>query len=478
VALRRFQVAPNGNTIGLYLASDGARSLAIVVYPKFWQPRPAFRRVTWNDSDSHLAIAAGELDTIEIDGGADRLGLLDKPVNRSGASKESLVVPFASGAVTDEASGHDVSIAPLTALLGIESLMRRTQIGSVVPIDAGFVAPHLRDPLLRPILYRHFIDEVAEVIRHARREYSWTEEMLPIVTGRPDPSSLLVHSATGWPQVRCRFQEFSRSTPTLMAVCTALDHIANDGVVAGDAFGLGGDLRDDAIRLRRLLADVPTISRPLATRAAIDAQRAGRSGPWHRALELAVGVLWPDAGLNLGEDERAVEIAVDSSRVWELVLLEILRSGGLSAFDGNSAQGMPFNVERPWSGLGTQPPRPDLLVGDGANWIVLDAKYKDLTGTPAIDDLYQMFAYSHLGALQREGQIARSGLVYPARAGTAVGLPDVYLRAPDRSTSLTIHRVRYPSIDECRWRWRDYVDSQGPAFAAVALPPSFEALSA
>ena len=469
---RCFQVSPNGNTVGLYLASDGGCSLAVVVYPKLWQSKPTFRRYTWADSSSHLAIAAGELDVIEIEGSAEQVSLLDRSVRRYGTSRDSLFVSVAPGMVPEEPPVQEDSITPIVALLGIEALMRRTGLGSVVPIDAGFVAPHLRDPLLRPILYRYFIDEVAGVIRLAQREYRWTDEILSTVTGRPDPRSLLVHAATGWPQISCRFQDFSRSTPTLTAICTALDHVANDGLVTEETIGLGRELRNESIRLRRLLAEVPTIPKLRALRAAKDAQRTGGSSVWERALQLAVGVLWPAAGLNLGEDDHAVEIVIDSSRVWELILLQLLRADGLSAFDGNIAEEMPFEIKRPWIGLGAKPPQPDLLVGDGANWAIVDAKYKDLVGTPAIDDLYQMFAYSHLGNVDGAGHISRLGLAYPVRGDISTDPLTVYPRTPDRTTSLAIHLVQFPSIDACRSHWSDFVSDQGPSFSAGVFSPA------
>lgn len=460
MARRRFQVAPSGNTIGLYLASDADSSLAVVAYPKFWQVAPTSRKVIWPDGMNHLAIAAGELDIIELEARADRLLLLDRPVQRVGGIAESLVVPVNGRRNTLEERSSTPNVDPLSALLGVESLMRRVGSGGMLPVDSGLVAPHFREPLLRPLLYSYFIKEVEAVVRRARREYVWAEEVLPVLLGRPDPSSLLVNAATGWPRVRCRFQDFTRATPTLMSICAALELIADDGVVGSAGAVLVGDVRDEAIRLRRLLADVPSMNRTLAARAAVDARRIGGAWEWGRALEFAAGVLWPDAGLNLGEDDRAVEIAIDSSRVWELVLLAIFRSAGLEVFDLNSSAVTPFSVGRPWIGLGVQPPRPDLLVGTGDAWYVLDAKYKAVAGTPAIDDLYQMFAYSHLGSLNLQGAVAGFGLVYPTRGPLTRCDPVTHPRSPDGDVELAIYRYRYPTIRECRRDWVKYVNEQ------------------
>jgi len=106
------------------------------------------------------------------------------------------------------------------------------------------------------------------------------------------------------------------------------------------------------------------------------------------------------------------------------------------------------------------------------NWVVVDAKYKDVGSTLAIDDLYQMFAYSHLGAMQDGSQVSRFGIAHPVRDDAWTGQPSVYRRAPDQATSLAIHRVRYPSIDDCRWNWRDYISTQGALFSAFLVPSS------
>ena len=461
MARRHFQVAPAGSALGLFLASDGRSSLAVVVYPKFWQRGPVSRKVVWPEETSHLAIAAGELDVIELEASPDRLQLLDRPAHRVGGFAESLVVPVRRSQSVLEAPSTKLTVNPLTALVGVESLMRRVGSGGMLSVGSGFVAPHFREPLLRPLLYRYFVDEVEAVVRRARREYEWTEESLAVVRGRPDSSSLLVNAATGWPQIRCRFQDFTRATPTLMSVCSALEFIADDGFASGKGVVTAvGEIRNDAIRLRRQLADVPSMSRSMAARTAIDLHRVGSAREWERALELAAGVLWPDAGLDIGEADPAVEISVDTSRIWELVLLAIFRSTGFDAFDGNSSAMTPFTVGRPWSGLGVQPPRPDFLVGSGDRWYVLDAKYKDLTGTPAIDDLYQMFAYSHLGVRKDQGDVERFGLVYPTRNATSMNSPAVYPRVPDGAVDLGIHRVRFPSMLECRSEWKSYLSEQ------------------
>jgi len=245
-----------------------------------------------------------------------------------------------------------------------------------------------------------------------------------------------------------------------MSICAALDIIADDGVVSRNGPSALGQVRDEAIRLRRLLADVPSMSRTVAARTSVNLLRTGKTPEWGRALELSSGVLWPDAGLNLGEDDHAVEIAIASSRVWELILLAVFRAAGLNVFDGNSAAMTPYTVRRPWVGLGVQPPRPDLLVGSGNSWYVVDAKYKDLSGTPAIDDLYQMFAYSHLGALEIEGAVDRFGLVYPTRDATSLKGPVVYPRTPDAAVGLGVHQLRFPSMRECRREWKSYLSEQ------------------
>lgn len=456
---RRFQVAPMGNSVGLFFASGESQRLAVIVYPKFWQPEPVSRLVEWPEGASYLAIAAGELDVIELVGTPEQLSLVDRPVERIGLTGNPLLVPL-QWTAAEKSKASSSGVAPVDALLGLESLMRRVALGSMLPVDHGFTAPHLSEPLLRPLLYRYFVDEVETVLRHARREYAWEEGALPVVRGRPDPVSLLIHSATGWPLVRCRYQDFTRATPTLKAVCAALSYIADDGISIHGEYQSLADPRDDAIRLRRVLADVPTVPRSVAVHTAIEARQAPSSGLWTKALNLAIGVLWPQAGLNLGDDESAVEISVDSSRIWELILQAVFRQAGLETFDGNRDEQLPLRVKRPWVGLGSRPPRPDLVVGDGDQWAVLDAKYKDVLGTPSIDDLYQMFAYSHLASDDEGGPVTSLGIVYPTRSDGAVGIAGPYLRDGDHAAELGVYYVRYPSLHDCRSDWKLFLTAQ------------------
>lgn len=456
--------------MGLFSASSEAGSLAVAVYPKFWQDKPVERQVVWPSDSGHLAIAVGELDHVELEAEPARLALLDQPVKRRGQSAQALIAP-APPAPLDGPDPVTPSLDPLTALVGLESLMRRVGASALLTVDAGTDAPHLKDPFLRPLLYRHFVDEVEQVIRQARRDYRWVEEVLPVVRGRPHPSSLAVHASTGWPQISCRFQDFTRASPTLTSICSALDHVAEDGVLSEASFNAVGPVRNDAIRLRRMLADVPSTSRVTAVQTARQICRAGRHDMWRHALGLALGVLWPDAGLDLGESDQAVEFAFDSSRIWELIVLNIFRSADLAAFDLKSAEDLPLNASRPWAGLGEAHLQPDLLVRDEYSWQVVDAKYKALSGVPAIEDLYQIFAYSHLASLEADGTVDHLGLVYPTRDKRETTVTGPHARLPDKSVALMIYRFLFPTIADCRHGWNRYLSDQGrrvPASLAQA----------
>ena len=470
---RQFQVAATGSSIGLFLASSEVRSLSVVVHPKFWQPRPTQRKIVWPDDQTHLAIAAGEMDFVEIEGSPEHLSLLDSPVSRFGPSGDSLITYLPSQAAQPLLEESPRTPDPHESLMGIEALMRRTGIGSLLPVDIGFESPQLRNPLLRPLLYQQFVNEVEAMMARARREYVWRDETLTIIRGRPDAAGLTVSAETGWPSVSCRFQDFNRETPTLMAICAALNCICEDGTFEGAPFAELSEVRDRAIRLRRLLADVPELNRSRALVAARDAQRSRTSGLWSHAVEMAVGILLPTGGLSLGSHSQAIEIVVDSSRIWELLILAVLRKRELVVFDGNASSDTPLKMERPWLHLGTRPPTPDLLVGDGPDWSIMDAKYKDLRSTPAIEDLYQMFAYSHLGRINGTSPVTSLGLVYPVRADIDIDIGGPFLRGNDSSAALEVRKIRFPSVEECINQWASYLASQSMIFQPLRhMPPS------
>jgi 5-methylcytosine-specific restriction endonuclease McrBC regulatory subunit McrC len=453
---RRIQASPTGTGIGLFLANDHDCSIAIVVYPKLWNKNRGFKRVVWDSGNRHLSIALAEGEVVEIDAAPERLALLDVECKRFRNGLPRLVVPLVDGDEPDE-QWSTPEVNPVIALQGIERLLGFVGLGSVVQSLSAFDLPQCGVPLLRPLLYFNFVEEVERVIRNARRDYRWVSEDTVGVQGRPDEVTLEVSRSTGWPIVKCLFQSFDRATDVLTAICSALEVIANDHLSGSCGITSAADIRLRAIRLRRMLLDVPTVTRAQGLVSLKRARQGQLRKEWVAALNIASGVLVPDAGISFGSGLSAVEIGVDTSRVWEVILISLLRRNGYEVFDGNSLHPSPVLVHRPWNGLGTTPPRPDLIVRVGKSWLILDAKYKSNNQSLAIEDLYQVFAYSHLADFEDGQPLNSVGLAYPVSDVVSVGRSEPFRRNRDGESHLTVFRVLFPSLSQCLKPWGTYL---------------------
>jgi len=164
------------------------------------------------------------------------------------------------------------------------------------------------------------------------------------------------------------------------------------------------------------------------------------------------------------EGSSAVEVGVETARVWELILALLLRRAGCCVIDGNSDEVVDVLVKRPWLGLGVNPPRPDLLVRVRDSWLILDGKYKENHASPAIDDLYQLFAYSHLAETKDASIIESVGLVFPVSEGAAHGASGPYFRNPTTDLALFVYRLPFPSLTDCLRTWNQYIETGSANF--------------
>lgn len=447
----------------MFLGSNADSSISIVVYPKLWNSSMGVRRVKWDSTTRHLAVAIAEGEVLEIEADADRLAILDSECKRIRKGCPRLVVPF-TGDDEVELMEWGSEVDPVLCLQGIEQLMTKVGHGSLIKSLGSLSLPQLSVPLLRPFLYLNFVEEFERLIRDARRDYRWVSEDSVGVHGRPDEVALEISRSTGWPVVKCLFQNFDRVTDVLTAVCAALEVVANDGQVGMSEMMSVADLRLRAIRLRRMLLDVPTVTRLQGLDALGRARLGHIRSEWQSVLEFTEGVLIPDAGISFGEGSLAVEVGVDTSRVWELILALLLRRAGCCVIDGNSDEVADIIVKRPWLDLGVNPPRPDLLVRVSDSWLILDGKYKKNHGSPAIGDLYQLFAYSHLSEAKDTSIVESVGLVFPVSESVALGTSGPYFRNPAADLALFVYRVPFPSLSDCVRTWNQYVETGSASF--------------
>ena len=464
---RFFRATSDGSSIGLVLAGTEDKSVAVVVHPKFWGPGPTCHRLRLEIDGKFGCVAVGESDVVECD--AEVADLLLRPrgvTSIGGQPTSSLLAPIREPPTYED---EVLAVRPIEVAVALERLVRNVGIGSFLVDPSGGIGLHSRHRFLRPILYRMFVDEVERRIGVVRRKYVWAEERATVIRGQPDARSLILHTETGWPMITCRFEDFNFSVPHVMAICTALETIANDRSVANPPFDVVGSLRENAISLRRHLDEVPALPREEALAAAGMALRAGQLGGLTQALNLAVAVLEPRDGLIFGSAGQSVEIAVNSARLWELIVHRVLTEAGWVVLDGSTSGAPLARVDTPWRGLGGGAARPDFVVRRGDRRWILDAKYKVLEAVPAVADLYQMFAYSHLVEPTSTSSSEAIGLIYPTRTERSPRRLGPHERSGTVGAHLMLLEAEFPTmgLDGSKWRryLRDEADRLGTHLA-------------
>jgi 5-methylcytosine-specific restriction endonuclease McrBC regulatory subunit McrC len=303
-----------------------------------------------------------------------------------------------------------------------------------------------RSRLLRPLVCRQLLDEVERRMAQARRGYVNVVRERTAIRGRALAPSIARYEVTGTPLLLCRYDELTESTELLGIVAAALDVVA-EGRGTSSVLPAPFDerrLRKDAVRLRRALADVVSLPIWSAVPAAARLRLNRLDQPWSKALRLSLTLLSDQellATRSQARDFQAVELSVETDKVWEWVVKAALRR---TVFDHVLPQGPRQRgwVVDPWVSHPLQvstTTRPDNIAIQSSSIFVVDAKYK-IAVTPSRDDQYQMFAYSHL--VRGSGRKVQAAvLVYPGHdrtmqwrrgrdAGTPVRLFSVYLPFP------------------------------------------------
>lgn len=454
---RLFQASPKGACSGVAVACAGDLVLTIAVVPKLWSSGPRHHVIRWPTSAENLSLCVAELDTVELSGTEEQLLVLDEYFDSiREATKPSLLEPIRRVTVpaeTTSGQGADVD----EAIGSLDALCRVTGLGSLLGQNPATWAVAQRSKLLRPLLVRGFVDEVASAIRTARRGYVWMDEILPSVRGRVDAASVVINQATGWPQLRCSYQDFNRDTDLMRVIVSALSTAALEPRPASTWETMWAASREIAIALRRQLEDVREVPRAQAYRVAARLRLGSFDQSWASAVSLATLVLLPASGVSTrSAGGGSAEFLVETSRSWECILRDALSGVGVSDLtDLNRGDQSPLSLSRPWSSMQVveRQPRPDLLFRTAAGWWVMDAKYKRLgAGMPSIEDQYQVFAYSHLA----QPVVPSLALAYP-QSERGLVRKGPYFRSIEPSCSLWVDQIQFPTPYDVVTRWHEYL---------------------
>lgn len=468
---RFFQASPNGVGSGVVIAEREGHTLTVVVVPKMWSFRPMHHSAEWPQADAHFELTIAEMDTVELTGKREGLLTLDALFgSRDEIAGRRLLVPIARQSIAkDSAMAEDVPDSPDAALRALDALSRVCGLGSILGHLPPVWGTAISTTLFRPLLLRDFVHSVAGNLQRARRGYVWREDRTTAVRGRVDPTSIAVHDATGWPLLKCRFEEFNRDTELLQVVVTALGIAASERAENPVWAAVQKSTADLAISLRRQLADTRDLPRAHASRLAPRVRLGVFDKHWEDTLSLARRLLDPRDGLTTtAPNTSAVELWIDTARAWERVLFEVLsRTAVHDLTDLNAGGQSPLPIERPWTNLGSvgDSPRPDLVLRVRDQWWILDAKYRRLTsGRPDMSDQYQMFAYSHLAQVSPLRCLA---LVYPTRKAKSRPLGP-YVRAIQGDAWLWVQSVRFPTAFDVQCGWSSYLREAAADFQLVA----------
>jgi len=331
------------------------------------------------------------------------------------------------------------------------------------------------DPL-RFLTAHAFVREVERRARDVRQGYVPTTQWMNVIRGRMTARGMARVALTGAPRVECEYDRFTAGVTLFQVLVTALDHVASGAAFPPLVEDLTRALREDALRVRRELAHIPSLP------VAVAAHHAGRvrltrlQQGWQVALDMAK-LLLQRLPLDLTSHTRGhggLVWVVQTPKVWEGILEQALRARGWNPSPQKS-------VPRPSKELGEESNVDLFAERDGVAY-VLDAKYK--LGTPSKADQYQLFTYSHLVATDHTTR--RAALVYPVptRAGGGHDTPPAapqcpaqsYARARSTGPKTPRETSRSPSPTSPSPRPRRSRPRRGPptsnAPAAPSPPPS------
>lgn len=419
-------ISPQRCLCGLAFFGDDGLHVSLAVLPKLWKPAQPQGNAVYllSDDVSEISIVAYEGESVCI--------RLEGTIETVRARKE-ILLKFLQGLMTPDAETE----ADETALQFVRFARRPTGSPEFDPRghrDRAFadavvdlyklavVAEHplslalgrrvpaslRRDPLLLPLIHAEFLRCVQAAISHTRRGYFETTADCETIRGRPMGLSL-ARAAQGISRyIECTFDDFDYATPLLRVIATCIDEVVRFNQIAvGSALSSLARINGDkASKLRRRFPTVSSLAPSVAVRLSAQITPSRNEQAWSEALRLAPTLLARkgvyeshvdnptrlsagNAGQSTQDSGYLYRFTLRTAKIWERLLLEAARTLGTA----RAQTALPS----PWEGLGGEL-RPDIqLVLQDQTRLFIDAKYKtDASDGIPVDDLLQMFAYSHL----------------------------------------------------------------------------------
>jgi McrBC 5-methylcytosine restriction system component len=451
-----------GKRSGFISLGDGANgTLTLTILPKAWASTAGALRQVEHKPGTTTHAVAHELDFLHLTSTPDAVSTVLLNLTAIAGVGETQLLEGCPSPPERPSAAASVEGSPFGDLLDLFHIANRSGLSLT---DDMFMGGPAR-AFSRVLTYERFLRLLEPVLFRARPRYFERTTVLSAPKGRLNDEGLLVCEATGQPWVLATFDDLTMDTQLLQVARAALHTIVADRLPKGIQV-LGGHVDRRAVQLARHLTHVTPIHREHALILGERLWLSSLDRNWQPVLEAGLGVLrqYGPTATEGTDDVDAFVVHVLTEKFWEQALAEVLITAfGDVRVSADRAAGAGVNSLRPWQPStsvnlpsGSEATYPDYMFRGGVNIVVGDAKYK-LTRNIAAQDGYQLFAYSHLAAL--EGQASNVAVVlYPRRPGSEPAQVP-WQRRPDGKYRLWVVQLPFPSRDDMRTSnaWTDYI---------------------
>ena len=448
--MKSIYLKAHSHKTGIAFASSEHGALTIVVLPKIWNKTEDKQRVLWNKKQMVFTLYENQSAQIDIDGSEHVISQkyqlfeellqqskseLEKKSYQEEGQKGPLITEIGSFKASDyQKVTHQEESQTIQSILRLLLLVHHTKIEQTDEVSIK----KLQDYTLSPLTHLRYLNEIQKVLHDFRRGYVAQSEKLQVIRGRVDVRDLGRGEEAETTQLLCHYDEFTKGTPLMRVLTAALEVVASGNWLsfrkkqkASENFGI--EIRNRGAKYRRYLNAIVAYPRARALVEARKLRLNRMEKQFQPALELAKMVL--ENAQNIFSRQGKLQSnawcwSVMMSDVWEGILVQglarVLGQENVVHYEkwvGDKAiKNDVFSKMVPAPFVGGSPRRPDILLKNGEqNWIV-DAKYslkekeRDQGREASRNYQFQMFIYASLTSEDgKERWADELALIYPAR---------------------------------------------------------------
>ncbi|MFG1486149.1 hypothetical protein ABMA77_08765 [Halobacteriovorax sp. RZ-1] len=485
-----FVASKLGKLSGLLIIGNSQRQLVILVRPKVWRSREDFydKFINWRDEDKSCYIELFETQKFVIRFSDNSKVIINKlkeyqKIEDNNKEESNLLEEIALKYSTED-TFQKCKTQPVD-LDKISYLLKLGYRGKVLTQkESTFANLSYDSPLLRILLFNRFIEELELNFKYIKKGYIEKKEELITIKGRVNESSLLESIEQKKHFVNCSYDDFDKNTLTVQLIKSATQ-IVNARLPWSSPF-LDDDSKICLFKKSKIYfnffrdVDVLTADKMMAMSERYILSKTNRN--LRKLVELARMIVVKQ-DLKIGQPSKEIDsfcIKIRTDKLWENILYESLAksiSKNECVIDGNSNkinENFYVTCSPPWISSGTEEGlSPDLVLGlkhkKYLNFFCIDAKYK--TKTSAIEDMRQMFVYSHLVKIRDkddiEYNVKKLNLIYPS-TNDYLNLKE-NLRSDNEEIKLYETKVKFPDINDIDSlkNWRRYIVQTGSELVSL-----------